>query len=101
MKTILAFVLLLALAFGYFEYKQRLEILDLQTQCLTLQNQVVELQASVAVEKQTSQKQNRSITHLQSREDLDETALLKIIQFINDLEVIPAPTKQLKPEPST
>ena len=94
MKPILAFVLLLSLTLGgfsglgYVEYKQHLQISDLQFQITTLQTKV-------QVQGATIFTQNKAIVRIRTRATIVEDALVKVVAFINAL------TDDSGPQPET
>jgi hypothetical protein len=85
MKTLFSLVLLLVLtsgSLGYFEYQQHLQIIALQTQTSILTSEVNAQRTALISHK-------KAIVHIQSQNQAVEKLVLKIIDFLNEIEVIP------------
>ena len=89
MKTLTAVVMFLVLVLGglgYVEYQQRLQITDLQIQVSTLQGDVNIQHIALASQK-------KAIVRIRTDDQGMERVLVKIVEFLNQIEVESAPSK--------
>lgn len=87
MKTLFTLVLLLALAtggLGYTEYRQHLEILDLQAQVSSFPSQF-------KAEDLVIISQQQALSKVKSKEQVDRKVLSDILDFLTHLDVEPEP----------